>query len=92
MSDRFIYLPSPKPASLFLLGRNTLGSFDCHQIKCKVIAVFGTLVQLFDKYFVLGVMTIHKNMFLSGKSCPPFTLQCLAENSVSAPLLSPYCL
>lgn len=90
MSDRFIYLPSPNPAPLFILERNTPSSFDCHQMKYKVIAVFGTLVQLLDEYFILGVMIIHKTT--SGRSCPPFPPQCLAENSVSAPLLAPCCL
>lgn len=54
ISDGFIYLPSPIPAPLFVLERNILSSFDCHQGKYKVIAVFGTLVQLFEKYFHFG--------------------------------------
>ena len=55
ISDGFIYLPCCIPAPLFVLERNILNSFDCHQGKYEVIAVFGTLVQLFDKYFILGL-------------------------------------
>lgn len=90
MSDRFIYLPSPNPAPLFILERNTPSSFDCHQMKYKVIAVFGTLVQLLDEYFILGVMIIHKTTSwekLSSVSSPVLSWE-LCVSSVAGSVLS----
>lgn len=90
MSDRFIYLPSPNPAPLFILERNTASSFACHQMKYKVIAVFGTVVQLLDEYFILGVMIIRKTMSwekLSSISSPVLSWE-LCVSSFAGSVLS----